>query len=172
MGLGMSALRLPSAIWFAPPAEWRFPRSSTGETSKKALLAGTTVSAATAAMRAALSPVLSAVIQNAGWRSGYLVSAALIAAFNLPAVLFPFTLTPEESNLPPLGERKTETKIEPDAAAPVTVRRSLFCMAMAYGILTSFATAFPQHFPGLTGAYALPAVTRALTLSVLRTAPW
>ena len=115
---------------------------------------------------AALSPVLSAVIQNAGWRSGYLVSAALIAAFNLPAVLFPFTLTPEESNLPPFGERKTETKTEPDAAAPVTLRRSLFCMAMAYGILTSFVTAFPQHFPGLAGAYALPAVTGALMLSV------
>ena len=115
---------------------------------------------------AALSPVLSAVIQNAGWRSGYLVSAALIAAFNLPAVLFPFTLTPEESNLPPFGERKAETTTEPDAAAPVTLRRSLFCMAMAYGILTSFATAFPQHFPGLSGAYALPAVTGALMLSV------
>ena len=35
---------------------------------------------------AALSPVLSAVIQNAGWRSGYLVSAVIIGALNLPPV--------------------------------------------------------------------------------------
>ena len=113
---------------------------------------------------AALSPALSSVIQNAGWKSGYLVSAIMIVALNLPAILFPFTLTPGESNLPPLGER--EQKVEAGSGTGAAVRASAFCMAAAFGILTSFATAFPQHFPGLTRSYALPAVTGALMLSV------
>ena len=115
---------------------------------------------------AALSPVLSAVIQTAGWRSGYLVSAFIIVAFNLPAILLPFTLTPEESNLPPLGEGGRKQKAEADSGTSMAVSGSLFCMTAAFGILTSFATAFPQHFPELTGSYALPAVTGALMLSV------
>ena len=113
---------------------------------------------------AALSPVLSAVIQSAGWRVGYLVCAALILLFNLPAVLLPIALRPEDVSLKPLGE--TEAASGTNAATASLVQPVLFGLALGYAVLASLLSAFPQHFPGLADAYALPASVGSAALSV------
>ncbi len=58
---------------------------------------------------ALFSPVISSVIQSQGWRTGYFLSAALIALFCIPAVAFPVTLRPSDQGLSPYGAAEDES---------------------------------------------------------------
>ena len=50
---------------------------------------------------ALFNPILESVIQSAGWRTAYLVSAGAILLLNFPAILLPVTFLPEDlRNLP------------------------------------------------------------------------
>ena len=50
-----------------------------------------------------LSPVYTSVINSSGWRSGFVWVAASTLLFCLPAVLLPFTIRPETTQLEPYG---------------------------------------------------------------------
>lgn len=113
---------------------------------------------------AVFSPVISAVIQSAGWRIGYLAAAGIIILLELPALLLPIAFRPEELNLEPLGEDVAE---ETSAHSPeITVSLSLFMIAMVFAVISSFNTALPQHFPGLAGTYGFAAAVGSGMLSV------
>lgn len=56
-----------------------------------------------------LSPVITLVIEQQGWRTGYIVLAAVSAAMILPASAFIIRLNPSDRNMLPYGETASET---------------------------------------------------------------
>ena len=56
-----------------------------------------------------LSPVITLVIEQQGWRTGYIVLAAVSAAMILPASAFIIRLNPSDRNMLPYGETVSET---------------------------------------------------------------
>lgn len=56
-----------------------------------------------------LSPVITLVIEQQGWRTGYIVLAAVSAAMILPASTFIIRLKPSDRNMLPYGETASET---------------------------------------------------------------
>ena len=56
-----------------------------------------------------LSPVITLVIEQQGWRTGYIVLAAVSAAMILPASAFIIRLKPSDRNMLPYGETASET---------------------------------------------------------------
>lgn len=113
---------------------------------------------------ALLSPVLSAVIESAGWRTGYLAVAVLIALLNLPAILFPISFRSEDIGMEPLGGGSATVDVEREAGG--TVSLSLLILALVYSSFAAFVTALPQHFPGLAGTYGFSAAVGSGMLSV------
>ncbi len=107
---------------------------------------------------AVVSPLLSGIIAGAGWRTGYLAAAGIIALLNLPAILLPISMTPEKQGLPPLGGqvRTAEISLEPRDKPRVDV--PLFLLVLGFGLVFAFLTSIPQHFPGIGESYGLPAV--------------
>ena len=92
----------------------------------------------------ALSPVISAVIEGAGWRVGYLVTAGIVLLLNLPAMVLPISLTPETLGMLPLGG-ETSPNDKPSAADPgEAIDKSLLLMLLVFGAFSSFATVLPQ----------------------------
>lgn len=68
-----------------------------------------------------LSPVITLVIEQQGWRTGYIVLAAVSAAMILPASAFIIRLNPSDRNMLPYGETASETM---RAAAPMSRKMS------------------------------------------------
>ncbi len=103
---------------------------------------------------ALLSPVISGIISGSGWRTAYQALAVLVLVFNLPSILLPITLKPEEAGMKPYGEKaKTETeKIE---EKDISVPAGLFAVLILFGITSSAITAFPPHLSGLAESYQL-----------------
>ena len=56
-----------------------------------------------------LSPVITLVIEQQGWRTGYIVLAAVSAAMILPTGAFIIRLKPSDRNMLPYGETTSET---------------------------------------------------------------
>ncbi|MCR5230602.1 MAG: MFS transporter [Solobacterium sp.] len=117
---------------------------------------------------ALLSPLLSAVIEYAGWRAGYFVSAAVILLFNLPAILFLPALDPRTKGILPYGctvPITGSTQTDKGDHRGTKVSGVLFAAVFAYAFLACSGTALPQHFPGITGFWGLSASTGAMMLS-------
>ena len=115
---------------------------------------------------ALLAPVVSHAIDAAGWRSGYLVSAALTAALCLPALLLPVKLTPEEAGFSPYGaDSHTEKHGAPSAALGQPVSGAA-AIILAYAAIVGFSTALTHHFPGFADSVGLPVEVGALMVSV------
>ncbi len=98
------------------------------------------------------SIILSNVITAGGWRMGYFVNALLIAILCLPAILYPFSLSPEKEGLLPYGlseEPHPTMIIEEDEEKSKFnfINLSLFALIIL-GILVSFTSSIAQHFPG------------------------
>lgn len=134
------------------------------------------VAMATSGIAAAVfSPILSRVIASAGWRVGYLAAAGIALCLNLPAILFPFTLYPEDSKMAPYGV-ENYAPVDPDDKITVnrfhdgadtsSVSTVLLIMIIICAAFGSFTSAFPQHFPGVAGSYGLDAAVGATMLSI------
>lgn len=117
---------------------------------------------------ALLSPVISGIITNSGWRTGYMIVAVIMVILNLPAILFLPSIDPKTKGLSALGA-KEETEEKKAAVSDKGVTSVSFAL-LGVGILFAFtacgATALPQHFPGITDAYAMAPAVGAMMLSV------
>lgn len=113
---------------------------------------------------AGLSPVISSVISDMGWRRGYLFTALLVLLLNLPAMVLPIGLTPRAAGMEPFGR----ADLSVDSGGEEEVKNQdavLLTMVLLFGFMASFVTAFPQHFPKLAASYSLTAATGAAMLS-------
>lgn len=113
---------------------------------------------------AVLSPVLSSLINSAGWRTGYVVLAALGIAFNLPAILSPIALKPEDKGLDPFGGIAEAAETEQKAVQAEKISFVSLIILMVFTACSAAATALPQHFSGIAESYDMLA-TGALMVS-------
>ena len=104
---------------------------------------------------AILSPLLSRLITDYGWRTGYAVVAALGVVFNLPAILFPITIKPENKNLEPYGGIPETDETERNTAQAKTVSVVPLIILMIFTACSASATALPQHFSGIAESYGM-----------------
>ena len=102
---------------------------------------------------ALLSPVLSGIIASAGWRTGYMVLAAVNILFNLPAILFPIALKPEYKDMEPYGGKKAMHTADTSAKADLSISVSMLVILMIYTGCAAAASALPQHFSGIAESY-------------------
>lgn len=120
---------------------------------------------------AAFSPLVGLAIDNAGWRPGYLLVAALTVALNLPAILFLPSIDPIAAGFKALGAddapAKDTAKSQPKATAASMQRvvPLLFALVFLFAVFASATTALPQHFPGMAELYG-HAATGATMLSL------
>lgn len=112
---------------------------------------------------AIFSVVLSSLVSALGWRMGYIIVACLIVIFYLPTILLPIGLTPEDVNTVPYGTKEVKVS-EQRSNTGNKIEISLVILVLLYALFSSFATAIPQHFPGIAESYQLG--VGALMLSV------
>ncbi len=116
-------------------------------------------------MGAILSPIISNVIFLSGWRVAYLILGVIIMILNLPALLLPISLKPQERNMKPWGYKEDQKTEDSVSNAAVKVSTVIFALVLLYSFSASFTTAMTQHFPGIAEASGY-AATGALMISV------
>jgi len=135
---------------------------------KKTALVTSIVLGSSGLIGALSSPLITSVINAAGWRTAYLVTAGMILVMDLPSLLFPVSIHPEDIGLTAYGDELLPAgKVSPGssvagaasnaqskqaASAPAGQEKisvPLYIMVLVYGFAVSYVTAFPQHFPGL-----------------------
>lgn len=104
---------------------------------------------------ALLSPVLSGIIANAGWRTGYMALAAVNILFNIPAILFPVALKPEYKDMEPYGGKKAANTADTSAPADLSISVAMLVILMVYTGCAAAASALPQHFSGIADSYGM-----------------
>ena len=114
---------------------------------------------------AVISPPLAAIIQDVGWRTGYLVAAVVIVLWMLPAILLPITFRPQDVGLEPLGGSRVPVgQAQSDSGR--TTFSWLLVLCMLYAFLGCFIAAYPQHFPGIAESYGQTVAVGSLMLSI------
>lgn len=113
---------------------------------------------------AVLSPLISGVIEGAGWRAGFRAEAMIGLLLYAPLVVLPVSFRPEDQGLEPFGGQRTEA-----AAASVAEGERRFGLLLpGVLVLAAFANAvsvFTNHMPGVANSYAMPAAVGAGMLS-------
>lgn len=102
---------------------------------------------------AVLSPVLSGIIANSGWRTGYMAVAAANLLFNLPVILFPIVLKPEYKMMEPYGGRKETFAAHASEKGAFTISVSMMAILMVFTACSAAVAALPQHFSGIAESY-------------------
>lgn len=113
-----------------------------------------------------LSPILSTVINEYGWQTGYYVKAVLIFILCLPALLYPFSIEPRNQHLLPYGyiekKEKEEIKIEEKNFKFTQIS---FIAFFIFGLFVSSITSVTQHLPGYGQSLGYNATIAATLLS-------
>ncbi len=104
---------------------------------------------------ALLSPILSGIIANAGWRTGYMVLALITVFFNLPAILFPIALKPDYKYMEPYGGRKETSSEGTGNQSDLSISVVMLVILMVYTGCSAAAAALPQHFSGIAESYGM-----------------
>lgn len=117
---------------------------------------------------AVLSPVMTMIMNAAGWRTAYIVMAVIMAVFCLPGLLLPFTLTPAESGLKPYGYQESEkcrlTEKVSDGTA--SIRPAPFILAIVTAASANFAVAMSQHLPNYAETLGFSAAVGSFLVSL------
>ena len=127
-----------------------------------------------------INPLLAAVIESAGWRTGYRVQGLLAFALAMPAVLLIRSRQPEDVGLMRLGEEEegtaegkpaenaeAKTPAEPapaDENTPISARdKRVLVWVLLFTLLVSITNAYNQHFAKYAVTIGLsPAIGAAL----------
>lgn len=102
---------------------------------------------------ALLTPVFEWLIQQFGWRSGFIAMGILIVVFCLPACLISFTLHPREEGLVPYGYEE-EPEFSKGNTNDFTARKKVSYLNFSFlslcivALLHASITGLPHHFPG------------------------
>ena len=115
---------------------------------------------------AILSPILSGIIEKAGWRAGYLAMAAFIAVFYLPALLFPIGVDPKSvgSEQIVLGGGKGRP-VRQGYGSDGPLDMVLFFIVLLYACIASASTAYIPHFSGIADSYGHTAAVGSAMVS-------
>lgn len=119
---------------------------------------------------AIFSPILSNIIQTQGWRTAFVVQAILFVLFNLPGILIPYHLSPQEEGLEPYGfdENHSETIYNTEETSlrkPFSFGSVTFIVTILFAIFIASLTALNQHLAGVGIDFGFTASIGALMIS-------
>ena len=112
---------------------------------------------------AILSPFISSYIASHGWRNATVLLSFIALSFNLPAILFPISLKPEDVGEKPYGEAEEKTVQEESGSCDMR----LFYLVFAFASLASMCSAMPQHFAGIAQSYGLASAAAAMVSAAM-----
>lgn len=110
------------------------------------------------------SPLLANCISSYGWQKAYLIQAALILIFTLPALIYPFSVHPEDSGLFPYGYKEDKKQVMKKNVSFNYIQLSFFCMCL-FTILHTSITGISQHLSGYGQSLGFSATVGATFLS-------
>ena len=119
---------------------------------------------------AIFSPIFSSIIQNQGWRTGYLISGIIMAVLYLPVMFFKIGLSPEDVNATAYGEEEGHRKVTftqehmPKAQSRLPI--GLFIAAAVFSALSGFIPSLTPHYTGISVAYGFSVGVGATMLSI------
>ena len=113
---------------------------------------------------AVFSPIVSAVIEQQGWRSAYLLTAAVMVLFALPCFLFRLAYTPEEIDEEPYGSAAAEGPVGTETSA---FDPKLYLLMFLFPIATGLAASFVQHLTPMASSYGFSSSVTSLMLSLV-----
>ena len=124
--------------------------------------------AAGGVISAVLSPIISRVMDNSGWRAGCLVDAAIIFLLLSPLLFLPIALCPEDIGMKSFGCEASEESHSEDTKLQAVETSAETIPLVALLLFSAFAnilSTFPNHLPSLADSYALSTSTGAAMLS-------
>ncbi len=114
---------------------------------------------------ALFSPLLSAIINNYGWKIGYVVNGLLMCVLLMPLLLFKIGYHPEDLGLKPYGysvsKEESNTKDNINKAD-----RKVDVLLFIYSLIVGFVTCVPQFFPGHASVLGYSASFGSLLISL------
>ena len=115
-----------------------------------------------------VNPLLNAVIEKSGWRTGFHVQGLMAFAVALPAVLIIRSTKPETVGLARYGESGRSARTDPAAeTAPASPReKQLLVLAMVFTALVSLINAYAQHLAKYALSIGLTAAVGAMLMSL------
>ena len=118
-----------------------------------------------------LSPILSSIINNSGWRTAMMVSAALIVIFCLPAV-FIVTVSPQTQGLDPYGYEEFLREKEKGNIRTISAEGEFFSykdkeffLAVMFVIAVCLVACLPNYLPAYAESLNMTSIS-GIILSV------
>ena len=117
-----------------------------------------------------VNPLLNAVIESAGWRTGYRVQGLLAFALALPAALLVRSRAPEEVGLTRLGEdgacREVPAAEKSSQDTPAsTAEKQILLWVMIFAVVSAVVNAYCQHIAKYAATIGLLPSVGALLVS-------
>lgn len=115
-------------------------------------------------MGAVFSPIFSQLIVYFGWRGTYVTEAVLILLLCLPAILFSFTIRPQDEGLEAYGGvQKSEEETVRKTSRAIGIH---LCGVLLFAIMIGFVSSMTQHLPGYAESIGLSVTLGAGLLSM------
>ncbi|MBQ7889017.1 MAG: MFS transporter [Erysipelotrichaceae bacterium] len=115
------------------------------------------------------SPIFSSMIEAVGWNYAYLIMGISIFALNSIAIIYPFSLAPQDEGSMPYLIVEKEDKQQLYKKSEVKIihcdKIMLICLVVI-GCLTAGNTTLPQHFPSYLVSLGHSAQVGALAVSM------
>lgn len=115
---------------------------------------------------AILSPILTNIINTSRWRTSYIVLAIITALLSVPAVIYPFHITPNEDGLLPYGansiqvhNKKIQTKSD------IKIIDCVFILFLIVTLLYCGTSSLASHLPGYAESINISNTVGATMLS-------
>lgn len=118
-------------------------------------------------MGAICSPILTNCIANYGWQTTYIITGILIIVICLPAIFYPYALTPQQDGLLPYGysEIKNHTEVKETKVTKFNFFTITFIGLFIFALLQPAITGITQHLSGFAETIGYSANVGALLLS-------
>lgn len=101
---------------------------------------------------AILSPVFTALIENFGWDTAFIIKGIVIGLFCLPALLYPYSLNPREEGYLPYGhdpeEAAKQKNLKKKELPPFSYMTIAFIALFTFSFLHTNIIGLSQHLPG------------------------
>lgn len=116
-------------------------------------------------MGASFSPIFSQIITQIGWRGAYVAESVLILLLCLPAILYSFTIRPQDEGQEAYGGFQNFEHVTVASKKSKHLGFQLYAL-LAFAIMISFTSSMTQHLPGYAESVSLAASLGASLLSM------
>ena len=115
---------------------------------------------------AIFSPLLSLWISQYGWQNAYIFMAICIVVLTIPAILYPWTLKPEDSQLLPYGLKDKTQQILKTEKSNFHIFTLSFVSMCILTVLHTSITGISQHLSGLATSLGFTSAIGATLMSL------